>query len=75
MAIPSTIVAWKNPMDGGAWRTTVCGVTKNWTRLSNFHIHSTLNGLARLDFNLDCSSYNWDPRLKNSALESSLYHL
>ena len=25
-----------NPMDGGAWRATVHGVTKSWTRLSNF---------------------------------------
>ena len=25
-----------NPMDGGAWWATVHGVTKSWTRLSNF---------------------------------------
>ena len=24
-----------NPMDRGAWRATVCGVAKSWTRLSN----------------------------------------
>ena len=24
-----------NPMDGGAWRATVHGVTKSWTQLSN----------------------------------------
>ena len=24
-----------NPMDGGAWWATVCGVTKSWTRLSD----------------------------------------
>ena len=24
-----------NPMDGGAWRATAHGVTKNWTQLSN----------------------------------------
>ena len=24
----------KNPMDRGAWRATVCGVTKSWTQLS-----------------------------------------
>ena len=22
-----------NPMDGGAWRATICGVTVSWTRL------------------------------------------
>ena len=26
----------ENPMDRGAWYATVCGVTKNRTRLSNF---------------------------------------
>ena len=26
----------ENPMDGGAWETTVHGVVKSWTRLSDF---------------------------------------
>ena len=26
----------ENPMDGGAWRATVHGVTKSWTRLKDF---------------------------------------
>ena len=26
----------ENPMDGGAWQATVHGVTKSWTRLSDF---------------------------------------
>ena len=26
----------ENPMDGGAWWAKVHGVTKSWTRLSNF---------------------------------------
>ena len=26
----------ENPMDGGAWQGTVPGVSKNWTRLSDF---------------------------------------
>ena len=26
----------ENPMDGGAWLSTVHGVTKSWTRLCNF---------------------------------------
>ena len=26
----------ENPMDGGAWWATVHGVSKSWTRLSNF---------------------------------------
>ena len=26
----------ENPMDGGAWWATVCGVAKSWTRQSDF---------------------------------------
>ena len=31
MATHSSILAWRIPMDRGAWRTTVQGVTKSWT--------------------------------------------
>ena len=31
MAIHSSILAWRIPMDGGAWWATVHGVTKSWT--------------------------------------------
>ena len=34
-----SILAWKNPMDRGAWRATVHGVTKSRTRLSDWHVH------------------------------------
>ena len=29
MATHSSILAWRIPIDGGAWRATVCGVAKN----------------------------------------------
>ena len=35
MATHSTILAWKNLMDRGAWWATVHGVTKSQTRLSD----------------------------------------
>ena len=41
----------ENPMDGGAWEAAVHGVTKNWTRLSDFTFflslskHSTKEGI------------------------------
>ena len=35
MAIHSSILAWRIPMDEEAWRATVHGVTKNQTRLSD----------------------------------------
>ena len=36
MATHSSILAWKNPMDLGAWQATVHGVTKSRTRLRDF---------------------------------------
>ena len=35
MSTDSSILAWENPMDRGAWRATVHGVTKSRTQLSN----------------------------------------
>ena len=34
MATHSSILAWKIPMDRGAWRATVHGVPKSWTQQS-----------------------------------------
>ena len=34
MAIHSSILAWRIPMNRGAWRATVHGVTKSQTRLN-----------------------------------------
>ena len=35
MAPHSSTLAWKNPMDGGAWWAAVHGVTKSQTRLND----------------------------------------
>ena len=35
MATHSSILAWRIPMDRGAWRATVHGIAKSWTQLSN----------------------------------------
>ena len=35
MATHSSVLAWRIPMDRGAYRGTVHGVTKSWTRLSD----------------------------------------
>ena len=35
MATHSSILAWENPTDRGAWWATVHGVTKNRTQLRN----------------------------------------
>ena len=34
---PTPVFLLENPMDRGAWRATVRGVTKSQTRLRNFH--------------------------------------
>ena len=36
MATHSSILAWKIPIDRGAWRATVHAVSKSWTRLRDF---------------------------------------
>ena len=36
MATHSSILAWKNPVDGGTWQATVHRVTKSRIRLSDF---------------------------------------
>ena len=33
MATHSSILAWRTPMDRGAWQTTVHGITESWTQL------------------------------------------
>ena len=43
MATHSSILAWRIAMDRGAWRATVQGVTKNQTRLSNYHFLFSLS--------------------------------
>ena len=35
MATHSSILAWRIPMDRGAWQATVHGIAKSWTQLSN----------------------------------------
>ena len=40
MTTQSSILAWRIPMDRGAWRASVHGVAKSWTQLSNFHFIS-----------------------------------
>ena len=45
MAAHSGILAWRIPMDRGAWQATAHGgVTKSWTHLSNWAQHFCLSG-------------------------------
>ena len=40
MATHSSMLAWKNPMDTGAWRATVHGVTESDTTEHAHRLHS-----------------------------------
>ena len=43
MATHSSILAWRIPMDRGAWRVTVDGVTQSRTRLNRLStVHITI---------------------------------
>ena len=46
----SSTLAWKNPMDGGAWKAAVHGVAEGRTRLSDFtftfHFHALEKEMA-----------------------------
>ena len=50
MAPHSSTLAWKNPMDWGAWKAAVHGVTKSQTQLSDFtftfHFHALEKEMA-----------------------------
>ena len=39
MATPSSILAWKNPMNKGAWQATVHGGRKQWDTTEQLHCH------------------------------------
>ena len=40
MVTHSSILAWRIPMDRGAWRATVHGVTQSWTKLEKLSMHA-----------------------------------
>ena len=46
MAPHSSTLAWKI-MDRGAWKATVYGVTKSWTRLSDFTFTFCVHALEK----------------------------
>ena len=50
MAPHSITLAWKNPLDGGAWQAAVHGVAKSWATLSDFtftfHFHALEKEMA-----------------------------
>ena len=47
MAPQSSTLAWKNPMDGGAWQVAVHAVAKSQKRLSDFAITFPFHALEK----------------------------
>ena len=49
MATQSSILAWKNSIDRGAWQAIVHGVTKSWTLVSaHTHTHFLLGLISNI---------------------------
>ena len=46
MATHARILAWRIPIDRGAWRATVNGVEKSWTRLNRLSMHAKSRAFA-----------------------------
>ena len=40
MATHSSFLAWRNPMDRGAWQAMVHGVAESWTGLKCLSMHA-----------------------------------
>ena len=51
----------ENPMDGGAWQAAVHGVTRSWTRLSDFtlffHFHAFQFGTVKENAAMNILAY------------------
>ena len=47
MATGSSILAWENPMDKGAWQATVHRAAKSQTRLKHLSTHSLMQVLQK----------------------------
>ena len=45
IATQFSILAWRIPMDSGAWRATVHGIIQSWTRLSNLACINLIQGV------------------------------
>ena len=67
MATHSSILAWRIPMDRGAWRAALYGVTKSQTRLKRLSTQACNKGSALLNF-----SYRVISMLRNTDMTGVL---
>ena len=78
MATHSSFLAWKNPMDGGAWEAPVRGVTKSRTRLSGFTFRLSVwcNALCSVAGTESVTNRHWlHPVLSQMGVQTSTLSL
>ena len=71
MATPSGVLAWRIPMNRGAWRATVCGVTKSRTRLVTKHTHIPIRSSQLCD---DLGDHLWLMQPSASFATAPVHH-
>ena len=59
MATHSSVLAWENPMDRGAWWAVVHGVTKSWTRLKQLSKHTHIHNNSSWKLSVALVSTGW----------------
>ena len=69
-ANPSSILAWKNPMDGGAWWAAIYGVAQSQTRLKRLSSSSSSICSLPLTLSAKCIQFSFErPHLSQLAPE------
>ena len=70
----------ENPVDKGAWRATVHGVTKSWTRLKQLSVHAhirpkttkLLENIGRTVFDIKCHNIFLVPYPKAKEIKAKI---
>ena len=66
MAIHSSILAWRNPLDRGAWGATVHRVTKTWTGLKQLSTHAQVKNNVNICLTLSIKTHiGWNLSMKS----------
>ena len=55
-------------MDGGAWQATVLGITKSWTRATDFHFSLSVLSIEYAADPCPLKCFDWDPILSGNPV-------
>ena len=72
MATHSSTLAWKNPMDGGAWQAAVHGVAKSRTRLTDFTFTFQFHALEK-EMATHSSTLAWKNPMDGGAWQATVH--